>query len=169
MDLVAIQVRNIYKSNNICYNLLNPIEIVLTLVIYYQHIKSQHIKNLTIKAIVIFLLFTLINAFFIQGLFLQFASYTFFLGGIVVCIYSYLIWRKEIYEDELSPNKLILWFATANFLYYSVSVPVISANNWLVIYSKEISFTVFIINGVNYSIWAIVIGLGILWKVQASK
>lgn len=163
-DVVSSVLINRHISTNFCYNLLIPIEISLTLFIYSKHLIKKKSRILVFVTMLIFLLFSIINLLFIQEFISEFASYNFFLGGILVCMFSYLVWREEILDGIISPKKVILWFAAANFIYYTISVPVMSANNWLVLYLKEMAIPIYLINSINYAIWSVFLSLGLLWK-----
>ena len=78
----------------------------------------------------------------------------------MVSFFSYLVWRDEIQNTIISNQKVILWFAAANFVYYTTTIPIISANNWLLTYSKEMAFPIYAINKVVYGIWAVIIVFG---------
>lgn len=169
VDLVAIKLSAQFKNNSFCYNLLNPIELILTLIIYYNYFPSGNIKKILAISMSTFLLFATLNVVFIQNFFLEFDNYTFFTGGIIVSVFSYFVWRNEIQNnDVISPHNIIVWFAAANFAYYTLTIPIMSAHNWLSFYSKDLAFPIYAINKVIYGIWAIIIGTGLLWKRQTT-
>lgn len=165
-DLIAINLGKQKINNSFCYNLLNPIELILTLIIYYNYFPSGNIKKILAISMSAFLLFAILNIIFIQNFFTEFDNYTFFIGGVIVSVFSYFVWRNEILNNVISPHNIILWFAAANFIYYTLTIPIMSAHNWLSFYSKDLAFPIYAINKVIYGIWAIIIGIGLIWKRQ---
>ena len=168
-DMLAIYPSIRKENTSIYYNILVPVQVIFTLITYYWYMPSCKIKRLMLYCIILFGLFTIVNGLLIQDIFLKLASYTFFIGGIMVVLFSYILWRQQVDKMELSPTNLILWFATANFLYYGSVVPVASANNWLVLYSSNLAFPVHTINLVMYGLWASVIGFGFIWKRKPAR
>lgn len=153
-------------NNSFLYNLLIPVEIILTLIIYFNYVQRKTSKRYILICMFLFIIFSILNLVVIQDFFKEFANHTFFAGGIIVSYLSYSIWLNDIKNDLLSLQNVILWFTAANFIYYTTTIPIISAHNWLSTYSKEVAFPIFIINLVMYGLWAIIIGLGFIWKRQ---
>lgn len=164
VDVVAKRLGMKSINNSFCYNLLNPVEIAITLAIYGKHLKHNSLRKVLNITIILFMAFAILTIVFTENFFVEFNYYTFFVGGILVSFFSYLVWRDEIQNTIISNQKVILWFAAANFVYYTTTIPIISANNWLLTYSKEMAFPIFAINKIIYGIWALIIGIGFLWK-----
>jgi hypothetical protein len=169
IDIYATNMSLKEQNNSVLYNILIPFEVILTLGIYYFYIQKVFIRNMIFINIIIFTLFSLLNLIFFQNFYSEFASFTFFIGGFLISLFSYFLMRYEVENKIISGSNLILWFAFANFLYYLVSVPVMSANNWLVEYSKDMALPVHGINLFIYGLWALVICIGILWKNNQTK
>ncbi len=166
IDVVAKRLGMKSLNNSFCYNLLNPVEVAITLAIYGKHLKHYRLRIAINITTLLFIVFALLTILFTKTFFVEFNYYTFFVGGILVSFFSYLVWRDEIQNTIISNQKVILWFAAANFVYYTTTIPIISANNWLLTYSKEMAFPIYAINKVVYGIWAVIIGMGFLWKRQ---
>jgi hypothetical protein len=167
VDLLALKMSVLFINNSFLYNLLTPIEILLTLIIYYQYLTTSKVKRLLAICIFLYFLFSFLNVIFIQDFYIEYANHSFFTGGILVCLFSYLVWLNDIKNDLLSKKNIVLWFAAANFIYYTSTIPIISAHNWLSFYFKEMAFSVYSLNLVMYGIWGIIIGMGFIWKRQA--
>lgn len=157
-----------HKNTNYLYNLLNPIEIILTLVVYYKYLSSGKFKTLLAGCVIAFPIFSAVNVIYFQDFFKEFANYSFFLGGILVSFFSYMVWKNDIKNSIISRNNIILWFAAANFVYYASTIPIMSAHNWLSVNLKGMAFPIYTLNKVMYGIWAVIIGIGFIWKRQVT-
>lgn len=164
IDLYTYHLSMQNKSTIIYYNILTSVEIIITLIVYYIYLNQEKIKKYIGFSIILFLIMIITNWITFSNIFLSFASNTFFLGGFMVALFSYFVWQNEIEKGVLSTSNTILWFSAANFIYYIIAVPVMSANNWLVANSDNWAFSVHEINLVMYGIWATLVGIGFIWK-----
>lgn len=169
IDIYATTLSLKVQNNSAYYNILISFELILTLGIYFYYLPKGILRVLILLSSIILTFFSILNLIYFQNFFTEFASYTFFLGGFMVSLYSYFLWRYEVEKNIISASNIILWFAGANFLYYSIAVPVMSANNWLVQFSSNQALPVHGINLFMYALWALIIGVGFLWKNKLIK
>jgi hypothetical protein len=165
-DLITWEPSMQQKNTAIYYNILVPTELILLLSVYYSYLPFNNIKRVLIYVIPALGIFSIINGFFIQDIFSVFASHTFIAGGFIVAVFSYILIRHATKEDTISKYNTLLWYAAANFVYYSISVPVLSSNNWLLLYSRNMAFPIYVVNIIVYGIWGLLISLGFIWKLK---
>jgi len=168
VDLIAIRLTVLNKQTVFCYNIYVPIEFLIMLLVYYLYLKPGKTRRMLVYVIPLVVLYAVFNGLFLQDINNEFASYTFFIGGFIIALFSYLIWKQEVQEKDIDSRNIILWFSAANFLYFIITIPALSANNWLVVHDTDKALPVQIINVVMYGIFSIIISLGFIWHQKGT-
>jgi hypothetical protein len=155
-----------YMVNNnlmthILYNVLVPVERVLTLVIYALNEFTREKKVLHYGGIVlVVLVFGL--GFFLKGIELFFQPSN-VITALALAILSYLHLRS-ITRDQGGPSRLIFYFALANLIYFTFSTSALSAVPLAYKIDPDFAIQIFYINLVGYSLWSLILIFALLWK-----
>ncbi len=161
-DLIAIYLADTLKQDNgIIYNIFCPTEKIITLLIYYLNAFQLSNKRLNILGVLFVCLFSLYG--FIANPATHFHTEVYILSGFIVSILSYLQLR-QIIQEKAKQSTAIFFFAIANLVYYTLMVSSVSASPFAYELSEDFGKAVMIGNQVAYSLWSILILIGLLWN-----
>lgn len=167
-DFTAV---TIGQNTAIIYNILIPIEIAVILLIYWLELKLPTIRKVQFGILLLFICFAVWDLITTEDIRIDLVFVTFLLGGVLVALGSYFIWREAITNSDIRRSNILLWFATANIIYYIFTMPGISAIAYYWEIKRLGSDTAVIftwINRVLYLFWVITIGIGFLCKRKPS-
>ena len=160
-DLIASYLADHYGSNGIVYNILTPLEKLLTLGIYYIYAPNRIFKKAIIGVSILILLISLI-AFYFSSSSRVFHIQPFLWTGLILAILSYMLIRKYL-TSKKDFNLLAVWFAFANLLYYSMVVSSLGAQSIAVSFSLELARLLGYGNDIAYSLWSLILLISVLW------
>lgn len=104
----------LHKSNYPIYNITSPISTFFYCLLFYQYLRA---KKIVVPILIVFILFTLINLFFLQGIG-RFNSYTLILGSLILVILSCLYLYEMLYSEEyIVPVKQPMFWITVGLLF----------------------------------------------------
>jgi hypothetical protein len=165
MDLTANYVLGVWGENAFVYNIMTVAEQALILIIYYlsRGNKTRRFSYLAGALLIVLLGFSnklLPNP---PG---GFNIETFIFSGILVAIFSYLELRRSVLDLKI--DSIIIWFASANMIYYTLMVSSMSAQPLAQRISMKLAENLKYINDVAYMIWAILIAIGLIWSRKSN-
>lgn len=119
--------KNLDIKNYFLFNIHNHFEVLVPMYMYYKGLGTPVILKLIKPIAITFVLFGLINIFFIQGFFNSYNSNTFVIGGIIVtfliCIYFYeCLLPQNLYYNILQEP---LFWVSVGFLFFFVGMSVV--------------------------------------------
>ncbi len=161
-DVIAAKLGSQRIKTGIIYNTLAPIERILTLYIYARCSIITKNKNLNFIGI-IFIIMASITSQFMAPNYIDFQAVPFVLSGLVVALLSYFHLRNMVL-DKAKSSKLVLIFTIANLMYYTLMASAMSAFTTSLKISDEFANSVYAINLTAYSLWSIMLILGLLWS-----
>ncbi len=107
------------------YNLFTTVEFIFYTFLFYTHFTRRIFKTLSLIFIPVFILLSLLNILFMQGLNTTFNTYTFLVGSFFIvvfcCCFFYESVQPEKIDDQLSKQPLF-WIASGLLIYYLGSV-----------------------------------------------
>ena len=137
----------IYSINNLyLLHFYTLLELIIISLIYNIEFKGFLPKYLIEGIIIIFVLFSTINFFLIQG-FISLNSYQRIIECIVLIIFSLLFFYKtaqELKVKELSKEPMF-WFSVGVLLYFSGGLFIFIFSNFLLNFSKELRVSIWTI------------------------
>lgn len=161
-DLIAAKLSTEGITNGFVYNILAPIERILTVYIYIRcsnFLKSKYLHIIGLCAIILVSAISQIHA---QD-FSAFQNISFVIGGLVVSLLSYYHLRN-ITLGRAKDDFLIALFAVANLIYYTLMSSSISAFYAALDVSRAFARDIYSINQFAYGLWAITLSIGLLWS-----
>lgn len=141
------------------YNVMNPIEHSLTLIIYRAFTKHKKTRSLHLTFAYLILILASVDFAWITKTG-QFHYASFLFSGIVVAIFSFLFMRSWIIESG-SFKTFIPWFGIANLLYYTLMVASLSALPKAMDISDQLAKAVLWVNYGAYMLWSIILTIGL--------
>jgi hypothetical protein len=145
------------------YNILLPIERILTLSIYARHSTRSLEKKLHWIAMGLVIVLYGFGYWYYKFNDLHYASAI--TTGLILALLSY-IHLKAFALDKTKGSVLIAFFALANLVYFTLMVSSISALQVALDISMDFAKTIGMGNLLAYSLWSVILIIGILWKRQ---
>jgi hypothetical protein len=152
---------NFPKENLIIYNLNSLLEAGIIIYLYCLNMIKPP-RWIIFISVILFIL-SILNLTFFQGL-RVFHIYTYLPIGLFIALISLVYISNEIDQREKFPELEMHFFALANIFYYACHIPVIAYLFLFIKKDSKFAVTLFSINTVLYSIWLILITLGLQWK-----
>lgn len=167
VDVVATYLIEQKKANtNQLYSNFTVFEHIITLIIYsIQYTKKERILVLLFSIGLIG--FSIYNQKNVQQS-LDFNTYTFVPAALLISVLSYLLVRKMIIEGGTLYTSMLFWFAAANFVYFTIAVPILSAIPFAWKISISVAKSLAYVNYTAYAFWAILIAIGFLCQKKKS-
>ena len=133
------------------------------LILYiYSYFKNEKIYKTGLLILCVGLIqFSVYNLTSLQGV-NRFNTFTFVPTALIIAVLSYFNVRQLIISENLVFQKTSFWFSVANFQYYIIVAPVMSAVLWANEISINLGVSLKQINNISYCIWAILIAIGFL-------
>lgn len=146
------------------YNTSTVIEQVITLWIYLKYSDSGYVvvKRVLIGLVIAMALSNTLFTGWNEG----FHWETFILSGIIVAVVSYLEFRAIVLTGNI--RNVILWFALANLIYYTLMVPSMSSVPKAYKISEVLSYNLKLVNDAAYIAWSIILSIALLWFPKSS-
>jgi len=161
-DLLAnyLGLKKIFNGD--VYNLLGPVEKIITLSVYLVNSKINRTKIYYLSGIIAMILLT--TAGYISnskpG---HLHEQVYVISGFIFAILSYLQLRNILLE-KAKDSIPIFWFSMANLVYYTLMISVISARPVALSISWDFNTQINIVNDIAYSLWSPIILIGIIWN-----
>ncbi|MEO5681520.1 MAG: hypothetical protein ABIQ88_02705 [Chitinophagaceae bacterium] len=147
------------QNNTLFYNLFTWFEFVFYLFFFWSISRSGKIKRLNFFIMLFYLVITLLNIFFYQGI-EQFHSYTYVLGCILVVVnailYFYFLFRLP--ESVSLVRNPFFWIATGLMFYYTCTFSLFGLTNFIITngyYTTLLTIIGDILNILLYSLYVI--------------
>jgi hypothetical protein len=160
-DVYATYLAEHDVNNHICYSILTTVEHVLIILSYSAIYRNNNIKFIFYGLSLLIFVCSVLNLLFIQGAD-SFNTFTFVPIGLIVSILSYLRIRSSILNEDKFQYQFSFWFAAANFQYFIIVAPILSA----VLAANEMSYSLSIsfkqVNNTAYIIWSVLISIGFI-------
>jgi len=110
---------HLFTLNNLIYNISTVIEFVFFYFLFYKGIKKQIFKKFIIGLAGLYILCSLINIAFVQGLY-DFNSYTMLLGTVIIILFVFFYFYDAF--DNSEPINLtrepMFWISIGIFIFY---------------------------------------------------
>ena len=148
------------------YNIFTVIEHIIILLIYSTQYKKNR-KIFILGFVIVLIGFAIFNQQNIQQS-IDFNTYTFIPTALLISILSYLLVRKMIIEGDTLYPSMLFWFAAANFVYFTIAVPILSAIPFAWKISISVAKSLAYVNYTAYALWAILIAIGFLCQKKKS-
>ena len=107
------------------YNVFTTIEFVFYSFLFYMHFRKKIFRTLIIFFVPFFILFILINIFFIQGINKTFNTYTFLLGSFFIVIFCCCFFYESVLPDKIDQQlskQPFFWISSGLLIFYLGSV-----------------------------------------------
>lgn len=167
VDIVATYLAEEKKtSTNQLYSIFTVIEHITTLIIYSVQYKKNEKAWLILYCIAL-TIFSIYNQQNIQK-YSEFNTYTFVPSALLIAILSYFLIRKMIITGDELYSSILFWFAAANFVYFTIAVPVLVTIPFARKISIPIATNLIYINYTAYAFWAVLIAIGFLCQKKKS-
>jgi hypothetical protein len=162
VDVAADIISKRSGNTHILYNFLLPVERMLTLVVYYKSESFIEKKRLQLSGVLIILIVFVIGYFRADSL-RQLHSYSNIISAILTAILSY-VHLRSIMLNQAGQSKVVFFFALANVLYFTLMPSAMSAFPLAFQISNSLAASMLHINLVAYTVWAILLIIGLPWK-----
>jgi hypothetical protein len=108
-----------YGNNLWFYNLFTTIEFLYYCFIFYNILHSEKLKIIVLLSAIVFLVFTVINIFWIQG-FYRFHTISYRAGALMIVTFCYLYFRQLIQSSEqiILIKNPFFWISTGLLFFY---------------------------------------------------
>lgn len=107
------------------YNIFTAFEFIFYAFIFYIHFKKLSFKSTVLFFFPLFILCTLINMFFIQGLNQTFNTYTFLLGSFCIVVFCCFFFYESVLPDKIDQQlsrQPFFWISSGLLINYLGSV-----------------------------------------------
>lgn len=107
------------------YNIFTSLEFIFYAFLFYIHFKKRNLKLLILLFIPLFILATVLNFVFIQGLNKTFNTYTFLFGSFFVVIFCCCFFYEAVLPDKIDQQlskQPFFWIVSGLLIYYLGSV-----------------------------------------------
>lgn len=149
---------------HIFYNILIPIERILTLIIYLRNVNNEPGKKLYYIAVAaVFGIY--IISYFNNGNLTELHNVSNITTGLILASLSY-IQLRSILMGGAGDSSVLIYFGLANLIYYTLMISAMSALPLALQISQDFASDIYDINIVGYTLWSIILIIGILWKKQ---
>ncbi len=165
MDLTANYVVGAWGENAFIYNIMTVAEQALILIIYYLS-RRNHARRFSYLAGAVLIVLLGTSNKFMPNPPGEFNIETFVFSGILIAVFSYLELRRSVLNLKI--DSIIIWFASANMIYYTLMVSSMSAQPLAQRISMKLAENIKYINDVGYMIWAILIAIGLIWSGKSN-
>jgi hypothetical protein len=163
-DLVAEVLNSAGHTTHVVYNLMMPVERVLTLLIYAIQAETIWAKRSYYVAIGLVATAAIASAAYYGGI-QELHYFSNVISGIVVAVFSYTYLRAMVLGQTYH-SRVLFYFGMANLIYYTLMVSAMSALPLAMRISYPFAGAILNINLVGYTFWSITLILGISWKKQ---
>lgn len=166
-DVTADIMDNIYTKTGIVYNILTPMEKVLTMGIYVLNTKTTRSRWIYAVIAVITLIISTIGFLAYKSV-MDLHVITIIASSIFVAAASYYQLR-ELAMDRASFSAVMVGFSLANLIYYTVMISSISSLPLAIEISNDFAKIIGTVNLIGYAMWSLIIFTGIIWKKNSSS
>lgn len=152
------------RHTHIFYNILIPIERILTLIIYLRNTANEPKKMLYYLGMAIVSCIYIISYFTSENLMELFYVANIATGLILACL-SY-IQLRAILTGRANDSRVLIYFGLANLIYFTLMISAMSALPLALKIGNDFAGSLYNINIIGYTLWSILLIIGILWKKQ---
>lgn len=161
-DLISIYQGSQGVESGHVYNILSPIEKIITVVVYMHASSGRKFTLLNTIAMVGVVLLSILG-YVLKGLENTFHMEVYILSGFFIAILSYVFLRRlTLMKREFSI--VIFCFGLANLVYYTLMISSMSAIPAALLISNDFAYKVLLGNDIAFTLWSLIILTGILWK-----
>ncbi|MCB0733212.1 MAG: hypothetical protein H6608_05215 [Flavobacteriales bacterium] len=167
VDLYATYLVSLKQHTIFLYNLSIPLLGMIVLYVYFRSSPIKWLSTAYLIALAIVMMIWLIYSLY-SGIRGQFNYIPYIVTAFLIAAGSYLLMRNMVLRSSLLPP-VILFFALANFAYYSLGMAAQYAEILKGYLTEHQSFVVkAYINDVGYVLSSVMILTGIIWKHRQS-
>ncbi|MGB6037600.1 MAG: hypothetical protein WBG42_15100, partial [Cryomorphaceae bacterium] len=160
--LICFTLGKDHDITDVAYNILLPLERIITLLIYASVFAKSKQKNIYLVGLIA-VGFIRIISFLYQPTLVEFHYVANTIEGLLVAILSYVFVRSLSARE--SPARVIVFaFGLATFLYLTLMASAMSAVSLAYAHSEAYGRAIYGINIIAYIIWSIILITAILWK-----
>jgi len=150
------------NDSHVIYNILLPAERVIILLIYAANELRRDQKQIHYLGIVLVLVITISGAAY-YGSVVELHNISNVLSGLVLAALSYLQLRS-IAQSTAGQSRVLFYFGLANLVYCTLMVSAMSAFPLAMQIDPNFASNIISINLLAYTLWSIILIIGILWK-----
>jgi hypothetical protein len=160
-DIIGRMVSRMYEQNGIVYNVITPLEKAITFGIYLLNTRSKRGKMLNAAGMALTLAISIAGFVILDPM--PFHSEVYIGSAFILAVGSYYHLR-EMATDKAMASGTLFAFALANLVYYTLMVSSVSALPLALEISNSFASQIFMGNDLAYSLWSIIIFIGIAWN-----
>ncbi len=161
-DILAnyIEMKGMYNGD--VYNIICPIEKIITIGVYYFNTKKGSIKDLYGLGVIAITSLS-IGGYLVNPISGSFHTAVYLISGFIMAVLSYLHLRQLVL-DKAKPSTPIFWFGMANLIYYTLMTSSVSAFPVAQTISDEFARQIGTGNQIAYVLWSLTTLIGIIWN-----
>lgn len=149
-------------ESNIFYNILNPVERVVTLYIYAKNVNDNLNKRKYFLGSAVVLV-TYLAGYYNYDTMSTLHDFPNIITGLIVSMLSYFQLRS-ISIGKAGQSRVLFFFGLANLIYYTLMISAMSAFPLALKIGYDFASDIIIVNLVGYTLWSVILIIGILWK-----
>lgn len=161
-DLMADYVSLTYGESGHVYNVLAPVERLLSLQIYVLATKNKKLRML-FRFTMILIFGISLSGYIIHNGDTDFHALPYVASGFLMAVASYIFLREWAIVSKKS-TVLVFVFGMANFIYYTLMISSMSALPLANKLSAELADKIYVVNDIAYTLWSLTILFGMIWQ-----
>lgn len=150
------------KGTHLFYNLLIPVERILTLIIYAVNEHGISRKRIHYSGTVLIGISAISAVFYYQNI-TGHHSMTNILTGFIGALLSY-VHLRSIMLNTAGQSTTTFYFALANLVYFTLMISAMSALPLALQIGNDFASDIYDINLIGYALWSIILIIGVLGK-----